>query len=283
MGVVPGTVINDTAVAVDDQHRIWVSPKCLMHRAVKAIQQRLLLDDVYLIGHTNEDPADLARSANISASSEQAASLIAAFGDCRAEGAPAEQINRLHQFCADVFPHRYENAVARLADIDQLAATATQYPTRSRLLTELTLDPPGKTGDLAGPPHKDDDWLTLSTIHSAKGCEWRSVHLLHAADGNIPSDMAIGDKDGLAEELRLLYVALTRAKDELAVHVPLRYHVNRHGHDDRHLYAQMSRFIEPVRDLFDERGLPATNDTIDLTAGESVVDDVDSMLTALWE
>lgn len=219
-----------------------------------------------------------------SASTEQATSLIAAFADCRGDADPADQINRLHQFCADVFPHRYENAAARLADIDQLAATASNYPTRSRLLTELTLDPPGKTGDLAGPPHKDDDWLTLSTIHSAKGCEWRSVHLLHAADGNIPSDMAIGDKAGLAEELRLLYVALTRAKDELAVHVPLRYHVNRHGHDDRHLYAQMSRFIEPVRNLFDERSLPANDAVIDLDHTETnVTADVDAMLADLWQ
>ncbi len=221
-----------------------------------------------------------------SASLEHAAELRASFDDCRSDLPPAEQINRLHQYCAAVFPHRYENAAARLADIDQLAATATQYPSRSRLLTELTLDPPGKTGDLAGPPHKDDDWLTLSTIHSAKGCEWRAVHLLHAADGNIPSDMAIGDKAGLAEELRLLYVALTRAKDELSVHVPLRYHVNRHGTDDRHLYAQMSRFIEPVRGLFDETS-PATSDAVvDLNTavidGVGVADEVDSMLTALW-
>jgi DNA helicase-2/ATP-dependent DNA helicase PcrA len=219
-----------------------------------------------------------------SAALEHAAELRASFADCRNEATPASQINRLHQYCAAVFPSRYENAGARLADIDQLAATATQYPTRSRMLTELTLDPPGKTGDLAGPPHKDDDWLTLSTIHSAKGCEWRSVHVLHAADGNIPSDMAIGDKAGLAEELRLLYVALTRAKDELSVHVPLRYHVNRHGGDDRHLYAQMSRFIEPVRHLFDESS-PATNDDIvelDVIDGVGVADEVDSMLTALW-
>ncbi len=263
-------------------HRVFDTLEGVGPATVRRLSEELAITDA------NVDSVDRLLSGTIrfpSASSEQSASLIAAFGDCRAEAAPAEQVNRLHQFCADVFPHRYENAAARLADIDQLAATATQYPTRSRLLTELTLDPPGKTGDLAGPPHKDDDWLTLSTIHSAKGCEWRSVHLLHAADGNIPSDMAIGDKAGLAEELRLLYVALTRAKDELAVHVPLRYHVNRHGHDDRHLYAQMSRFIEPVRDLFDERALPAAKSTIDIDQieGESIVDDVDSMLADLWQ
>ncbi len=84
--------------------------------------------------------------------------------------------------------------------------------TSRRLLTELILDPPARTGDLAGEPALDDDYLILSTIHSAKGGEWRSVHVIHAADGNIPSDMALRDRDGLDEERRLLYVALTRAR-----------------------------------------------------------------------
>ena len=219
------------------------------------------------------------------AGKQQVEELRGAFTDCLADHSqPADQVNRLHDFCALVFPNRYENSVARLADLDQLAATATQYNTRSRFLAELTLDPPSKTGDLAGPPHKDDDWLTLSTIHSAKGGEWKAVHLLHAADGNIPSDMAIGDKAGMAEELRLLYVALTRAKDELHVHVPLRYHVNRYGLDDRHLYAQMSRFIEPVREHFDEVHPESKEPAIDLDSvtAVGVADEVDAMLTSLW-
>lgn len=217
---------------------------------------------------------------------EQGAELRAALGDCVAETlTPAEQVNRLAAFCELAFRNRYDNADARLADIDQLAATARSYSTRSRFLTELTLDPPGKTGDRAGPPHLDDDWLTLSTIHSAKGGEWRAVHVLHVADGNIPSDMAIGDTEGLAEELRLLYVALTRAKDELFVHAPLRFHVNRFGSDDRHLYAQMSRFIEPVRDRFEE--VTASNDSLDEQAIElssvGVTDEVDTLLSSLWD
>ncbi len=220
------------------------------------------------------------------AAKEQAAELRAALSDC-VDGllTPAEQVNRLTTFCELVFRNRYDNADARLADIDQLAATARSYGTRSRFLTELTLDPPAKTGDRAGPPHLDDDWLTLSTIHSAKGGEWRAVHVLHAADGNIPSDMALGDSDGLAEELRLLYVALTRAKDELFVHVPLRFHVNRYGRDDRHLYAQISRFLEPVRDRFDEitsAEHETDEQTIELSS-VGVTDEVDTLLSSLWE
>ena len=213
--------------------------------------------------------------------------LRAAFADCRGESRPpAEQVERLASFCAMVFPGRYDNADVRLADIGQLAASAGGYRSRSRFLAELTLDPPGKTSELAGPPHLDDDWLTLSTIHSAKGGEWRAVHVLHASDGNIPSDMALGDVDAMAEELRLLYVALTRARDELSVHVPLRYHVNRHGHDDRHLYGQVSRFIEPARHLFE-----ATTTAVDATLDEvvaldgtvGVADEVDALLASLWD
>jgi DNA helicase-2/ATP-dependent DNA helicase PcrA len=219
-----------------------------------------------------------------SAAADQAGELRQAFAACVTnELDPATQIDRLKQFCALVFPNRYENSEARLADIDQLATGARGYGSRSRFLTELTLDPPRKTGDFAGPPHLDDDWLTLSTIHSAKGCEWRSVYLLHAADGNIPSEMALGDQQGLAEELRLLYVAITRAKSELTVSFPLRFHVNRFASDDRHVYAQLSRFLEPLRPLFDETIAAPEEDGSPLTLDNvGVADEVDAMLNSLW-
>ena len=242
------------------------------------------------IGVDREDDDALARFLDgagrvPSAAETQAAELRAALAVCRTDLTPAEQVDRLKGFCALVFPNRYDDAVARVADIDQLAATAAAYHSRSRFLTELTLDPPGKTSDQAGPPHLDDDWLTLSTIHSAKGLEWRSVQLLHAADGNLPSEMALGDEHGLAEELRLMYVALTRAKDELTVNFPLRFHVNRHATDDRHVYAQLSRFIDPVRELFDEvTAAPAVDlrNDVDL-ATVGVADEVDTLLAALWD
>ena len=242
------------------------------------------------IGVDREDDDALARFLDgagrvPSAAETQAAELRAALAVCRTDLTPAEQVDRLKSFCALVFPNRYDDAVARVADIDQLAATAAAYHSRSRFLTELTLDPPGKTSDQAGPPHLDDDWLTLSTIHSAKGLEWRSVQLLHAADGNLPSEMALGDEHGLAEELRLMYVALTRAKDELTVNFPLRFHVNRHATDDRHVYAQLSRFIDPVRELFDEvTAAPAVDlrNEVDL-ATVGVADEVDTLLAALWD
>ena len=218
---------------------------------------------------------------------DQARELRDALADCVSDELdPAAQIERLHPFCSLVFPNRYENARARLADIDQLATSARGYPSRSRFLTELTLDPPGKTGDVADAPHLDDDWLTLSTIHSAKGCEWRAVHLIHAADGNLPSEMALGNEDGLAEELRLLYVAVTRARTELTVSFPQRFHVNRFAKDDRHVTAQLSRFVEPVRHAFDEATtvVPAEADPppVDLTA-VGVAAEVDHLLLSLWD
>ncbi len=111
------------------------------------------------------------------------------------------------------------------------------------------------------------------------------MHLLHAADGNLPSEMALGEEHGLAEELRLMYVALTRAKDELTVNFPLRFHVNRHATDDRHVYAQLSRFIEPVRELFDEE-TPVDERDLDPAAALATVGvagEVDTLLAALWD
>lgn len=137
----------------------------------------------------------------------------------------------------------YDNADERLADLDPLVAAAAVLPRLSDVAAEHVLDPPRSTGALAGPPAVDEDWLVVSTIHSAKGLEWDTVHLIHAADGNIPSDMALTGRTGLAEERRLLYVALTRARHDLHVYVPLRYH--HHPTGDRHSWAQPSRFLSP--------------------------------------
>src|SRR5262249_60084127 len=120
-------------------------------------------------------------------------------------------------------------------------------------------DPPSATGELAGPPHLDDDYLTLSTIHSAKGCEWHCVHVLHVSDGNLPSDMATGDEASIEEERRLLYVAMTRARDRLWCYLPVRHHTGpgRARLSDRHVFGQRSRFLtEAVVETMDSEGDP---------------------------
>ena len=120
---------------------------------------------------------------------------------------------------------------------------ASRYKDRRTLLAEITLDPPASTQDFAGPPILDDDYLVLSTIHSAKGLEWDAVFVIHASDGNIPSDMSTGSPEQVEEELRLFYVALTRAKNRLYVCYPLRYYRYAQGFSDRYGYAQLTRFL----------------------------------------
>lgn len=212
--------------------------------------------------------------------------LRAALADCRGtdgtEPGPAEQIERLTEFCTLVFDRAYDDPEARLADLGQLAALAAEYGTRSRFLTEITLDPPASTSDLAGAPHLDDDYLILSTIHSAKGGEWRVVFVIHAADGNIPSDMALSEPGGLEEERRLLYVALTRAKDHLHVTVPQRFYHKRFASSREHSYALPSRFLDPARDAFEHAaaGMPPEVDGLgDAADGGDPVADV---LEDLW-
>lgn len=141
----------------------------------------------------------------------------------------------------------YAGAQARVGDLEQLEQIATRYPTRERFLSELTLDPPQASSDLAGAPLLDEDYLVLSTVHSAKGQEWESVFILNVADGNFPNEFATGDPVMIEEERRLLYVAMTRARSELHLLAPLKYHVpgQRRG-GDRHVYGARSRFMTPA-------------------------------------
>jgi DNA helicase II / ATP-dependent DNA helicase PcrA len=139
---------------------------------------------------------------------------------------------------------RYPDADIRLADLQRLADAAASRPSLHDALVELALDPPVSSSDLAGPPRQDDDFLVISTVHSAKGLEWPVVHLPHLVDGAVPSDMALGSRAGLAEEQRLFYVAVTRARDQLYLYAPLRLHHRRLAGDDRHSYGQLTRFLD---------------------------------------
>ena len=198
---------------------------------------------------------------------------------------PSAAIERLRVWLEPIIERHHANAAARIADLDALCIAAASAPSLERFLTELVLDPPSSTGELAGPPHLDDDWLTLSTIHSAKGGEWDAVHVIHLADGSLPSDMATGNDEEIEEERRLLYVAMTRARDRLWCYVPLRYHVGlgRAWWSDRHSYAQRSRFLtDAVVATMDREGDPiviadpAPLDTAPLA-------EVDSMVAALLD
>jgi DNA helicase-2/ATP-dependent DNA helicase PcrA len=139
---------------------------------------------------------------------------------------------------------RYSEGPARVEDLDRLSAAACAMDDLPAWLAEITLDPPMSTGDRAGPPHLDEDFVVISTVHSAKGLEWPSVHLPHLVDGAFPSDMALGSADGLAEERRLFYVATTRARDRLTLYTPLRMPYQRRARNDRHCLAPASRFLD---------------------------------------
>ena len=175
------------------------------------------------------------------------------------------QVNRVRKFYGPLLEVNYDHAAPRLRDLEQLEQIAGRYNSRQRMLMEMALDPPNSTQDFAGPPVLDDDYLVLSTIHSAKGLEWDAVYVIHAADGNIPSDMSTKDTASIEEERRLFYVALTRAKNWLYVLCPLRYyHFYRPGVSDRYGMAQRTRFLpEAVLKLFDRqlgRGIDGRED-----------------------
>ena len=151
--------------------------------------------------------------------------------------------DRLVEAITPLVERAYDDAAVRLVDLDTISAAAADQARVSDVAADLTLEPPHSTGDLAGPPLIDEDWLVISTIHSAKGLEWDVVHLLRASDGNLPSDMALTDREGLEEERRLFYVAVTRPARALHVYHPLRYHHRPRGRDDAHSYGQPSRFL----------------------------------------
>ena len=190
-------------------------------------------------------------------------------------------------------PHLYEphldrlhaDAQVRRADLLQLAQIAAGFPSRERFLTELTLDPPHATSDLADAPLLEEDYLVLSTIHSAKGQEWTSVYVLNAVDGCIPSDMATSTPAEIEEERRLLYVAMTRARDDLHLIVPHRFYTHQQASfGDRHVYASRTRFIpEAILDRFETRSWPlatARDDRVGL--GTPVPIDLRARMRGMW-
>jgi DNA helicase-2/ATP-dependent DNA helicase PcrA len=179
---------------------------------------------------------------------------------------------------------RYDDARIRMGDLEALERIAASFPSRERFLSELALDPPDATSDEAGPPLRDEDFLILSTIHSAKGQEWRSVFVLNCVDGCIPSDLATGSSEEIEEERRLLYVAMTRAKDELALVVPQRFYV--HGqprNGDRSVYAARTRFIPPtLLKHFDRQTWPEGEPAPQRRASDGPRVDLQARMRAMW-
>jgi DNA helicase-2/ATP-dependent DNA helicase PcrA len=169
--------------------------------------------------------------------------LVAALADATRATSAGAAAETLRDALGPLIEARYADAAVRLQDLDRLVEAARNSSELGHFTAELVLDAPQSSGDLAGPPHLDEDYLVLSTVHSAKGLEWESVHVLALYDGNFPADMACGSAEGVEEERRLLYVALTRARQRLALYVPVRYHHHPKGTDDAHGYGKPSRFL----------------------------------------
>jgi len=193
------------------------------------------------------------------------------------------QVERVRRWYQPLLEGLYEHAGVRAGDLDMLGQIATQFASRERFLSELTLDPPQATGDLAGPPLLDEDYLVLSTVHSAKGQEWDAVFVLNVADGNFPSEFAAGRDDLIEEERRLLYVAMTRARRELDLLEPQRYYVTQqHRHGDAHVYGARSRFLTPA--VLGTLDCAAWGEAVapDAEAATSVRVDIGKRLREMW-
>ena len=184
------------------------------------------------------------------------------------------------------FERLYEHFHTRLGDLDQLELLSGQYPSRERFLTELTLDPPNATSDLAGQPVLDEDYLILSTIHSAKGMEWDTVYVLNVVDGSFPSEFSTGKAELIDEERRLFYVALTRARNDLLLLAPLRFHLtNQSRQGDAHVYGGRSRFLtDKVLNKLEASTFQGSNLAAQASLQESAEStlDVSARLKEMW-
>ena len=197
-----------------------------------------------------------------------------------------EQVSEAVKVYKELLEINYDDHFVRFGDIEQLAQISQQFPSRERFLTELTLDPPQSTGDLAGPPLIDDDFLILSTVHSAKGQEWNNVYVLNVADGNFPNEYAAGNKRSLEEERRLLNVAITRAKDELHLMQPMKCWVpEQQRYGDRHVYGAKSRFFtEGLLQLLDATHFPKREfNEREKAIAKKAITDIKKTVLGLWE
>ena len=179
----------------------------------------------------------------------------------------------------------HEQTHTRIGDLDQLEQISAMFPSRERFITELALDPPNGAGDLSGAPLHDEDYLVLSTVHSAKGMEWDTVFVLNVVDGSFPSEFATGRAELIEEERRLLYVAMTRARNELHLCVPLKFPLTQQPKTgDAHVYGARSRFVTEKVLKCCEQSVYQGSSTAEVKMIEARIDKIDvaAKLKDMW-
>jgi len=196
------------------------------------------------------------------------------------------QIRQVRDWYQPHLERLFEQVHTRRADLDQLEQLSANYPSRERFITELTLDPPNATSDLAGSPLHDEDYLVLSTVHSAKGMEWDTVYVLNVVDGSFPSEFATSRAELIEEERRLLYVAMTRARNELQLCVPLKFPLSQQPKTaDAHVYGGRSRFVsDKMLKALQQIGYQSSSVTEGLAVGAEgdAALDVAARLKEMW-
>jgi DNA helicase-2/ATP-dependent DNA helicase PcrA len=252
-----------------------------LHEGIGAVHARRLIE---ILRPADPAPFDRWKDAVDAAprrARENLAATIGSLADAIVVERTGERATAILAALRDPLRARYADADVRIADLERLADAAASRPSLHDALVELALDPPVSASDLAGRPRQDEDFLVISTVHSAKGLEWPVVHLPHLVDGAVPSDMALASPAGLAEERRLFYVAVTRARDQLFLYAPMRLHHHRLASDDRHSYGQLSRFLDDTALAECESVQAAPPGPLLPRAGELAAR-IDADLDALW-
>ncbi len=153
---------------------------------------------------------------------------------------PTEKVEEVLDYYEPIFRNRYDDWNKRKKDLEMFQNITERYRNVSNLLTDLALEPPNESVSDITPSGKDDEYLVLSTVHSAKGLEWHSVFVIYALDGRFPINRAAYSDEEMEEERRLMYVACTRAKENLFITYP----INIYDRESGMILSKPSRFIE---------------------------------------
>ncbi|MCZ7555127.1 MAG: ATP-dependent helicase [Bacteroidia bacterium] len=153
---------------------------------------------------------------------------------------PADKVARLLLYYTPILKARYDDHPKRLKDLDMLQTIAERYAQLAVMLADMALEPPNESVEDLVPEGQEEEFVTLSTIHSAKGLEWHSVFVMYLLDGRFPVTAAAESDESMEEERRLFYVACTRARERLYLTYPTRIYDRSTGT----ILSKPSRFLD---------------------------------------